>query len=143
MIIVLKAGTSEEKAKRLMKAIEDKGLEPLYMPGAERTVLGALGDERILGDSQFVARAISIDELDIKLSSSRQRQGWNLDKLVEAICCYCDISESHLVEKARSNQLSVGHVFNCLSRSASGDLVFACKNRPRRRGSRAGGRTDR
>ncbi|MFT5451947.1 MAG: 3-deoxy-7-phosphoheptulonate synthase [Enterobacterales bacterium] len=54
MIIVLKAGTSEEKAKRLMKAIADKGLEPLYLPGAERTVLGALGDERILASLNLV-----------------------------------------------------------------------------------------
>jgi len=48
MIIVLKAGTSEADAKQLMQQIEDKGLQPLYMPGDERTVLGALGDERIL-----------------------------------------------------------------------------------------------
>ncbi|PCJ46713.1 MAG: 3-deoxy-7-phosphoheptulonate synthase [Gammaproteobacteria bacterium] len=48
MIIVLKSGSSEETAKQLMKQIEDKGLQPLYMPGDERTVLGALGDERIL-----------------------------------------------------------------------------------------------
>jgi len=48
MIIVLKAGTTEEQAKQLMQQIEDKGLQPLYMPGDERTVLGALGDERIL-----------------------------------------------------------------------------------------------
>jgi 3-deoxy-7-phosphoheptulonate synthase len=54
MIIVLKAGTSEEKAKRLMKTIEDKGLKPLYLPGDERTVLGALGDERILASLNLV-----------------------------------------------------------------------------------------
>jgi len=48
MIIVLKAGATEAVAKQLMKQIEDKGLQPLYLPGDERTVLGALGDERIL-----------------------------------------------------------------------------------------------
>ena len=42
MIIVLKAGTAEVAAKQLMKAIEDKGLEPLYMPGDERTERGAV-----------------------------------------------------------------------------------------------------
>ena len=48
MIIVLKAGASEAAAKQLMQQIKDKGLQPLYLPGDERTVLGALGDERIL-----------------------------------------------------------------------------------------------
>lgn len=48
MIIVLKAGATELEAKKLMQQIEEKGLKPLYMPGAERTVLGALGDERVL-----------------------------------------------------------------------------------------------
>ena len=30
--------------------IEEAGLKPLHMPGAERVVLGALGDERVLAD---------------------------------------------------------------------------------------------
>jgi 3-deoxy-7-phosphoheptulonate synthase len=49
MIIVLKPGTSEEEARTLLAKIEAQGLKSLYMPGTERTVLGAIGDERVLG----------------------------------------------------------------------------------------------
>lgn len=49
MIIVLKRETTEADAKALLGKIEGLGLKSLYMPGSERTVLGALGDERVLG----------------------------------------------------------------------------------------------
>ena len=48
MIIVLKPDTTEEQAHELMDRIEGLGLEPLHMPGTERTVLGAIGDERVI-----------------------------------------------------------------------------------------------
>ncbi|MFD2180502.1 3-deoxy-7-phosphoheptulonate synthase [Veronia pacifica] len=48
MIIVLKAKSTEQDAKHILEKIEQAGLKPLYMPGVERTVLGALGDERVL-----------------------------------------------------------------------------------------------
>ncbi|QFI54007.1 3-deoxy-7-phosphoheptulonate synthase [Aeromonas simiae] len=48
MIIVLKPHASESDAKALLARIEQTGLKPLYLPGAERIVLGALGDERVL-----------------------------------------------------------------------------------------------
>jgi len=50
VIIVLKPGTTEEQAKQLLARIESKGLKPLYLPGTERTVLGAIGDERVLSE---------------------------------------------------------------------------------------------
>ena len=49
MIIVLKPGTSKEEAEEILAKIEGLGLKSLYMPGTERTVLGALGDERVIG----------------------------------------------------------------------------------------------
>lgn len=49
MIIVLKPGTQKETADRILERIEQMGLKPLYMPGTERVVLGAIGDERVLG----------------------------------------------------------------------------------------------
>ena len=49
MIIVLKPGTSKEQADEILNKIESVGLKPLFMPGTERTVLGAIGDERRLG----------------------------------------------------------------------------------------------
>jgi 3-deoxy-7-phosphoheptulonate synthase len=50
MIIVLKPEASAEIAGELLARISDKGLKPLHMPGAERVVLGALGDERVLAE---------------------------------------------------------------------------------------------
>ena len=50
MIIVLKREASEAAAQEILARIEEKGLKPLYMPGTERVVLGALGDERVLAE---------------------------------------------------------------------------------------------
>ena len=48
MIIVLKPHATREHADELMQRIAALGLRPLYMPGQERVVLGALGDERAI-----------------------------------------------------------------------------------------------
>jgi 3-deoxy-7-phosphoheptulonate synthase len=48
MIIVLKRTASDEDARGILADIERLGLKPLHMPGVERVVLGALGDERVL-----------------------------------------------------------------------------------------------
>lgn len=50
MIIVLKREATPEIAQELLAKIADKGLKPLHMPGTERVVLGALGDERVLAE---------------------------------------------------------------------------------------------
>ena len=48
MIIVLKPEATKAHADELLHRIESLGLRPLYMPGTERVVLGAIGDERVL-----------------------------------------------------------------------------------------------
>ena len=53
MIIVLKPKATREDADEILAKIEQLGLKPLYMPGSERTVIGALGDERKLGQHHF------------------------------------------------------------------------------------------
>lgn len=53
MIIVLKPGATKQDADEILEQIAAVGLKPLYMPGTERTVLGALGDERVLGKLHF------------------------------------------------------------------------------------------
>ncbi|HEY7810316.1 MAG TPA: 3-deoxy-7-phosphoheptulonate synthase [Allosphingosinicella sp.] len=50
MIIVLKRDAPPETAQEILSRIEAKGLKPLHMPGTERVVLGALGDERVLAE---------------------------------------------------------------------------------------------
>jgi hypothetical protein len=72
-----------------------------------------LGDERILGSSEFVVSALSHDELEVKRSSFRSNQGWDLDKLTKIICSYCDISETQLTNKARRNDLSLAKALIC------------------------------
>ena len=49
MIIILKPEATRPDADEIIDQIASVGLKPLYMPGIERTVLGAIGDERVLG----------------------------------------------------------------------------------------------
>ena len=48
MIIVLKNTTTKKQTNSLLKRIESLGLKPLYMPGTEKVVIGAIGDERVM-----------------------------------------------------------------------------------------------
>jgi 3-deoxy-7-phosphoheptulonate synthase len=50
MIIVLKPDAEPAVADELLSLIAAKGCKPLHMPGTERVVLGALGDERVLAE---------------------------------------------------------------------------------------------
>jgi len=58
MIIVLKPEATEKEAKEILGRIEAAGLKPLYMPGVERIVLGALGDERVLASLHLAAEPL-------------------------------------------------------------------------------------
>jgi 3-deoxy-7-phosphoheptulonate synthase len=53
MIIVLKPQATPADAEEILDRIAQAGLKPLHMPGTERTVIGALGDERLLGRLHF------------------------------------------------------------------------------------------
>ncbi len=53
MIIVLKPSAAEADTREILDRIAEAGLKPLHMPGVERTVIGALGDERRLGALHF------------------------------------------------------------------------------------------
>lgn len=53
MIIVLRPQATRADADELLARIEARGCKPLYMPGSERVVLGALGDERVLAELGF------------------------------------------------------------------------------------------
>lgn len=46
MIIILKKGSEKKDAEPILEQIKALGLEPLYLPGDEKIVIGALGDER-------------------------------------------------------------------------------------------------
>lgn len=49
MIIVLRPNATQADAEEILDRIASVELKPLHMPGEERTVIGALGDERKLG----------------------------------------------------------------------------------------------
>jgi len=49
MIIVLRPTATEDDAREILHRIAALELKPLHLPGTERTVIGALGDERKLG----------------------------------------------------------------------------------------------
>lgn len=53
MIIILKPNAAPDVAQTILGQIAEAGLEPLHLPGAERVVLGALGDERLLRSLDF------------------------------------------------------------------------------------------
>ncbi len=63
MIIVLKPGATKSEAEEILSKIERMGLKPLYMPGSERTVIGALGDERRLGQLHLESHP-SVERVD-------------------------------------------------------------------------------
>lgn len=48
MIVVLKPGTTQEQVRRIVERIETFGLRAHISEGEERTVIGAIGNERVL-----------------------------------------------------------------------------------------------
>jgi 3-deoxy-7-phosphoheptulonate synthase len=50
MIVVLKPGLSEEDVHKVVERIESLGLKAHISVGKERTIIGAIGDERLLAD---------------------------------------------------------------------------------------------
>ncbi|MBN1572296.1 MAG: 3-deoxy-7-phosphoheptulonate synthase [Deltaproteobacteria bacterium] len=48
MILILKPGYTEEELEHLLERIEEAGLTPHISKGKERTIVGAIGEERIL-----------------------------------------------------------------------------------------------
>lgn len=53
MIIILKQNASKQDADSILEEIEKSGLKPLFLPGVERIVIGAIGDERLLNEKHF------------------------------------------------------------------------------------------
>ncbi len=72
-----------------------------------------VGDERILGDSDFVERILRKDELQLKEKAAIQRAGWDLDGLICRVCEYCAIQPDELTQKGRANNLSLAKALIC------------------------------
>ncbi len=124
MIIILKKSATKEDAERLLAIIAEHGLQPLYMPGSERTVLGALGDERVLGTLSldaypFVDRVLPI--LSPYKRASRELQTHDSVVMVgkvpigpgrfTVIAGPCAVeSEAQILESARLVKASGAHI---------------------------------
>ncbi len=64
------------------------------------------GDERILGDGEFVAEALKRAEEQLNKRDRLKRSGWNLEKLANKICEMLSISKYDLKKKGRENNIS-------------------------------------
>ena len=84
MIIILKPKTKMPEAQLILDQIEQLGLKPLSMPGTERIVLGAIGDERILQSLNLEANPI-VEEIRPILSKYKlvSREFHPHDKIVK------------------------------------------------------------
>ncbi|MDO8480454.1 MAG: 3-deoxy-7-phosphoheptulonate synthase [Nanoarchaeota archaeon] len=60
MIIVVGKEASKKQIDYIIGKISELGLKPLYLPGTEKTVIGAIGDERVL--SQLNLESLSCVE---------------------------------------------------------------------------------
>ena len=53
MIVVLRPGLSEVEVQKVVERIESFGLRAHISEGKERTIIGAIGDERLLADQSL------------------------------------------------------------------------------------------
>ena len=66
-----------------------------------------IGDERILGDSDFVAQSLEHDCLDVEVHTRRLQSGWDLPRLIKAVCLHLDVEVERITDKGRGNNLGL------------------------------------
>ena len=64
------------------------------------------GDDRILGDGDFVANALKVSEEEMEKTEELLRKGWNLDRLAKMVCQSLSVNPKELNKKGRANNLS-------------------------------------
>lgn len=64
------------------------------------------GDERILGDGDFVSRVLKLSEETIERKERLKRAGWNLEKVVGKICNLFSIDKADLYRRSRLSKIS-------------------------------------
>jgi len=65
-----------------------------------------IGDERILGDSGFVEAVLKNDNIDIDQRTKLHQQGWDISRLIDEVCAYCEVSPADIMKKGRQNNIS-------------------------------------
>jgi len=66
----------------------------------------SIGDERILGDSGFVERALQGDRLGVEQAARLEREGWNLESLIGAVCAHFELEVDEIGRRSRNSNLS-------------------------------------
>lgn len=64
------------------------------------------GDDRILGDGEFVERILKNADEMMRRKEKMRRAGWNLDKLADYVCGIKGMEKDQLRRKGRGNNLS-------------------------------------
>ncbi|MEQ8407550.1 MAG: transposase [Gammaproteobacteria bacterium] len=72
-----------------------------------------IGDERILGASDFVEKMLQEDEIGVESRSRLLRKGWDLERLISVICNTLNIEQADLLKKARANKLAEAKAVIC------------------------------
>ncbi|MDQ6967277.1 MAG: hypothetical protein Q9M14_01165, partial [Mariprofundaceae bacterium] len=71
------------------------------------------GDERILGDSEFVGNVPQEAEEEFSRKEELKRQGWDLQRLVNEVCRLLAVNLEDLQKKGRANNLSMAKWVIC------------------------------
>ena len=72
-----------------------------------------IGDERILGDSNFVEQSLKQDELRVETREQLIREGWDLEALIHVVCTFFQVDPALVNRKARQNALSFSRSVIC------------------------------
>ena len=71
------------------------------------------GDERILGDGDFVNRVLQSAEETLTDREELKRRGWDLPRLVNEVCGILSVDPEDICKKGRSNNLSYAKGLIC------------------------------
>ena len=72
-----------------------------------------IGDERILGSSDFVQAALKSDELGLRRATILAERDWNMEKIIDYICQIVHVEKRSLVNRVRDNSLSHTRALIC------------------------------
>jgi putative transposase len=71
------------------------------------------GDERILGDGDFVNEVLKLSEEELTHKEELKRQGWDLNRIVNKVCRMLSVDPDYLHKKGRANDLSSAKALIC------------------------------
>ncbi len=80
---------------------------------ARKNHIARIGDERILGESDFVDTVLRGDELKLTKECELNHNGLNLDCLIKLVCEEFGISQSDIRQKTRNDNLSIARSVIC------------------------------